>query len=147
MYSDRPFVIYLAGKMTGLTKEEMNYWRTDFTQKLYRLAHDEPCRNVKVINPVDYYNTEDQDAYKEEKEFVRWELRAAMNADLVVADTSDSLGTMSEVTAAFMSQKPVILFRRDLMSQTHPFMAYIGDREFEDVGEMAKFVFQYYIKV
>lgn len=148
MYSDRPFVIYLAGKMGGLTKQEMNYWRTDLSQKIFRLIRDTSCRDVKIVNPVEFYNTEEQ-KYKTDKEYVRWELRSAMNADLVVADASDSIGTMAEVTAAHLSGKPIVLYKRDNEGSIHPFMEELADRVFDqdEMGALAEFIYRYYIKI
>ena len=147
MYSDRPFVIYLAGKMGGLTKQEMNYWRTDLSHKIFRLASDSACRDIKIVNPVDYYNTEEE-KHKTDKEYVRWELRAAMNADLVVADASDSVGTMAEVTAAHLRGKPILLYKRTNTNQVHPFMEEFADRVFEkdEIGALAEYIYGYYIK-
>jgi hypothetical protein len=44
--------IYLAGKMSGLDKEEYNGWRKSITEDL--IAYARSCgSNVQVINPAD----------------------------------------------------------------------------------------------
>jgi len=48
------FTIYIAGKMSGLTLEEMNSWRLK-AERLLRISSD---NQIHTINPVGYYNFE-----------------------------------------------------------------------------------------
>ena len=51
--------IYLAGKMGGLSFDEMNNWRKKLKQEILREAGVSGYQ-VKVINPVDFYNFEEK---------------------------------------------------------------------------------------
>lgn len=65
---------------------------------------------------------------------------------MVVADASDSLGTMAEIVTAFNAGKPVLLYRREPGTDIHPFTLYFGDRVFDDLESMVVYVFRYYAK-
>lgn len=49
--------IYLGGKMSGLSFEEMNNWRQVAKEKLISAAQTSGYY-VYIINPVDFYNFE-----------------------------------------------------------------------------------------
>ena len=49
--------VYLCGKMSGMTFEQMNEWREETTRVLEHMASFYDCI-IKVVNPVDYYNFE-----------------------------------------------------------------------------------------
>lgn len=51
--------IYLCGKMSGLSFQEMNSWRELLSVKFKSVASDINVK-VKVINPVDYFNFEEK---------------------------------------------------------------------------------------
>ena len=56
--------IYLAGKMSGLDKEEYNGWRKSITEDL--IAYARSCgSNVQVINPADYFDFDDMERHLE----------------------------------------------------------------------------------
>ena len=53
--SNKSWQVYLAGKMDGLTFEEMNTWRQDAKTKI-QIAADTAGYRCTIINPCDYYN-------------------------------------------------------------------------------------------
>lgn len=60
--------IYLAGKMAGLSFEEMNNWRKHISGLL--IESSIYCDiDLNIINPVDYYNFEEK-RYKTQKEVI-----------------------------------------------------------------------------
>lgn len=58
--------IYEAGKMSGLSFEEMNIWRLELKVQL-QLAAEVSGYKVQVINPVDYYNFEEKSTSRRKK--------------------------------------------------------------------------------
>jgi nucleoside 2-deoxyribosyltransferase len=108
--------IYLAGKMSGLTFEEMNKWRSKASE-LFKLYKD-----VHIENPCHYYNFElDKSTYTEieVKEFDLWLVK---NCDIVLVnlDHPDSIGTAIEIHEAHNNwNKPVIGFGT---TKNHPWI-------------------------
>ena len=148
--------VYLSGKMTGLSKEEMNGWREKLQFLIESKAKYRMYDKVHVINPVDYYNTQDED-YKDEKEYIRWEFRSVKTSDVVIVGWNkeqDSLGTMAELTYAYAHNIPVILYFYDtdsdngyeMISNLHPYIWYISNRHFfnDEIESLAEFVLKYY---
>ena len=59
--------IYLAGAMSNCKSfEDMNTWRVEIKSMLTHMASHYDC-DVKVVNPVDYYNFNEK-RHKSEKE-------------------------------------------------------------------------------
>lgn len=102
--------IYLAGKMSGLTFDEMNEWRKELKRKLLA-ASEYAGYNVTVVNPVDYYNFEDI-KYQSEREVEDYDLAHVVSSDIVIVnvkglDSSD--GTKIELhDANYHNRIPVI---------------------------------------
>lgn len=138
--------------MTGLSKDDMNSWRSTLTDKLRRQIY------AKVVNPVDYYNTVD-DNYNTDKEYIRWELRQAQDCSVIIVGWNreqDSLGTMAELTAAYINKIPVIIYLYDTkrkddkafdvaLYNMHPFVRYMSDRIFyaNEADLLAEYVRKY----
>jgi len=132
------FTIYLSGKMSGLSKDDMNSWRSTITDKLRIQIY-----YAKVVNPVDYYNTV-EDNYDTDKEYIRWELRQAQDCSVIIVGWNkeqDSLGTMAELTAAYINKIPIIIYLYDTKRDDdkafdvahydmHPFVRYMSDKIF-----------------
>lgn len=66
--SNKSWQVYLAGKMDGLTFEEMNTWRQDAKTKI-QIAADTAGYRCTIINPCDYYNQTEY-RYRQTKRFV-----------------------------------------------------------------------------
>ena len=143
--------IYLAGAMTGKTLEEMNQWREEVTRAIER--SESFHRMVRVINPVLYYSTaDDEQKYDDDKEYIRWEFRNAENADVVISgcDTKvNSIGTSVETALAFKKNVPIVLFitnKDGYACDVHPYLSYMSDKYFyhDEVDEMVEYIARYY---
>ena len=143
--------IYLAGKMTGLNKKEMNGWREEVKQELLSSQSDKV-----VINPIDYYNFYSFN-WEDDKEYIRWELNNVEKSDLVIVGWNkeqDSLGTMAELTYAYSKHVPVILYlydtnkrdSYDVIENIHPYVWYISDKAFcrDEIKGLSNYVNKYY---
>lgn len=146
--------IYLAGKMTGLSKEEMNGWREQLNYLISLKAKSHLHDAVQVINPVNFYNTADEPMYQSDKEYIRWEFDRVKNSNIVIVGWNkeqDSLGTMAELTYAYANNIPVILYfydrkDNDCYLPLHPFVNYIASKIYfkDQIEELANYVVKYY---
>ena len=141
--------VYLAGAMSGKTKEEMDSWRLAAYKELVRFAEG----RLNVIDPSFYYNTSmDSDVWDyKDKEYIRWELRNVKNCNLLIARVEDgfsSLGTMAEITTAYNHDIPIILYVDNKHNQEiHPFISEMCDKVFDDLSELGLYVADYYVSV
>jgi nucleoside 2-deoxyribosyltransferase len=132
--------IYLAGKMAGLTFEEMNTWRQQITNML-QYNTDKP---LHIENPCDYYNFErDRSTYtdKEVKEFDLWLVK---NCDLVIVnlDFPDSIGTAIELHMASEWKIPVIGFGK---TEVHPWMELCLTKRCKTMLDAVEYVIDFYL--
>ena len=105
--------IFLAGGMTGLSKEEMNRWRIFIKENLAQ-------RSVNCINPcehVPYFLSE-----AAERESMIWELHMLRRSDVVVCDMShpNSIGTTWELAVATEHSIPIVGVYTGDKSEAHP---------------------------
>ena len=142
--------IYISGKMTGLTKHDMDSWRSDLADQIER----ELYMYARIVNPINYYNTIDSHTYDTDKEYVRWELRQAKNCKVIVVGWNkeqDSLGTMAEMTYAYANNIPIILYLYDTDSNEvdffdiHPFVLHMSDKIFcaDEKKKLIKYLEKY----
>ena len=96
-------VVYLAGAMTGLTKEEMTAWRDYATYSLQ-------ANDLGVWNPADTSINGESTA----KEIVDNNQFMITKSDIILAEMlpreNPSLGTISEIVFTGTLGKPVITF-------------------------------------
>lgn len=133
--------IYLAGKMGGLTFEEMNNWRTEAELKFVDKAHVP----IHTINPVDFYNFEMNPNEYTDKEVKKFDLHMVKVSDLVLVnlDFSDSIGTAMEICMAHdVWDKPVIGFGK---SKSHPWMELCISKRCETLEEAVDYIIDYYL--
>lgn len=144
--------IYLSGKMTGLSKNDMNSWREKMVAALKKEVY------ADIINPVEYYNTESVD-YDTDKEYIKWELRQAQNCSVLIVGWNikqDSLGTMAELTSAYLNNVPIIVYLYDttlddddpygiVYENLHPFVKYMSDKIFyaDEISKLATYIRKY----
>lgn len=104
--------IYLAGKMGGLSFEEMNKWRCEASQKLLSQA-ETFSKKINVINPVLYYNFEEK-RHQTEIEIEEFDLAHVVSSDIIIVNLSglsNSIGTIIELHDAHYHHKiPVVAF-------------------------------------
>lgn len=117
--------IYLAGKMSGLTYQEMNEWRETLRVKLIELGRLRGYK-VQAINPVTFYNYE-HEFHQSEREIEDYDLAHVISSDVIIVNLdglSSSDGTKLEIFEAYRHHKiPVIaLGSKELYKQVHPWI-------------------------
>lgn len=140
--------IYLAGKMGGLSYEEMNGWRNVLKLSLEKLGKFTGTK-VKIVNPVDYYNFEEK-KYQSEKEVEDYDLAQVVSSDIVIVNLdglSSSDGTKYEIFEAYRNHKiPVIAFgSRELYNQLHPWVKSKITRVEPDMSCVCSYIRDFYM--
>lgn len=140
--------IYEAGKMSGLTFEEMNNWRVKLKKKLLNVA-EFANYSITVINPVDFYNFEEK-RHQSEKEIEDYDLAHVISSDIIIVnleglDNSD--GTKIEIYEANYNRKiPVIAFgNRKLYNNLHPWIKNAITRVENSIDEVVKYIKEFYL--
>lgn len=135
------FKIYLAGKMSNLSYEEMNGWR-EKAEDLF--AFDD---NVKTENPCDFYNFENKrpDFTYTESEIKNFDLYLVKNCNLVLVnlDHPNSIGTAIEIHMAHDEWKiPVIGFGT---TENHPWIELSVDRKCASLEDAVDYIREFYL--
>lgn len=107
----RELVIYECGRMSGLSFEEMNNWRVFLKTAITQVAENIGI-NVRVINPVDYYNFREP-KHQSELEPMNFDLARVKESDLVVVNLDGlktSIGSIIECYEAWKNNIPVLAF-------------------------------------
>ena len=140
--------IYLAGKMSGLTYEQMNDWRVSLTNRL-NVAAENAGYKLVIINPVLFYNFEEK-KYQSEKEVRDYDLAHATTSDIVIVNldglnTSD--GTKQELHDTNYHKKiPVITFgERRLYEDLHPWVKDDITRVEDNAQDVANYIREFYM--
>lgn len=130
--------IYLAGKMSGLSFDEMNKWRKEATELLR-------YENVHIENPCYYYNFEMNPEDYTENEVKKFDLWLVKNCDIVLVnlDHPDSIGTAIEVHEAYNNwNKPVIGFGT---VQNHPWIELCITKRCETLEDAVNHIKDFYL--
>ena len=140
--------IYEAGKMSGLSFDEMNNWRQDLKLQL-QLAAEISGHKIQVINPVDYYNFEEK-KYQSEKEVMEYDLAHVITSDIIVVNLnglSTSDGTKIELhDARYHNRIPVIAFGdRKLYENSHPWIKENITRVEEKIEDVVRYIQEFYM--
>ena len=116
--------IYLAGKMSGLSKEEYTKWRNIISDELIGAA----CligAKIQIINPAEYFDFENMDRHLE-KEVMQFDLNMVRQSDIVIVNVSgvsSSIGTAIELYEANRLNIPVIAYTDiDVADDVHPWI-------------------------
>ena len=116
--------IYLAGKMSGLSKEEYTKWRNIISDELIGTAHLIGAK-IQVINPAEYFDFENMDIHLE-KEVMQFDLNMVRQSDIVIVNVggiSESIGTAIELYEANRLNIPVIAYTEgDVNNNIHPWI-------------------------
>ena len=116
--------IYLAGKMSGLNKNDYCKWRSELTDALIDKAFLVGS-SIQIINPTDYFDFEDMDRHLE-KEVMQFDLNMVRQSDIVIVNVngvSSSIGTAIELYEANRLNIPVIAYTdRDVEDDIHPWI-------------------------
>lgn len=103
--------IYLGGKMSGLSFEDMNNWRQVAKEKLISAAQASGYY-VYIINPVDFYNFEKIE-YQTDAEVMDYDLFHVEHSDFLIVNgdkLDQSTGTQIEIFDAYRYGIPVFVF-------------------------------------
>lgn len=139
--------IYLAGKMGGLSLEEMNSWRMDAKRKLNTVAYmSGAC--VKIINPVDFYNFEEI-RHQTEIEVEEFDLSHVISSNIIIVNLeglATSTGTIIELHDARYHHKiPVIAFGdRETYEALHPWIKNDITRFEQDIDGVVEYIRDFY---
>lgn len=139
--------IYLAGKMGGLSFDEMNEWRSNASQKLLKTA-EYYSETVNVVNPVLYYNFEEK-RQQSEIEVEEFDLAHVISSDIIIVNLdglSSSIGTIIELHDAHYHHKiPVIAFGdKELYETLHPWIKNDITRVEPDIDDVVTYIKDFY---
>ncbi len=144
---DKTLKIYLAGKMSDLTFEQMNSWRVSLTNRL-NIAAENAGYNITVINPVSYFNFEEK-RHQSEKEVKDFDLHHATTSDIVIANLnglSTSDGSKYEMHDCHNVKIPVIAFgERELYDDLHPWTKDDITRVEENMQDVVNYIRDFYM--
>lgn len=140
--------IYEAGKMSGLSFDEMNNWRQKLKIQL-QLAAEISGYQIQVINPVDFYNFEEK-RYQSEDEIEDYDLAHVVSSDLIVVNLeglSSSDGTKIELhDAKYHNRIPVIAVgNRKLYEELHPWIKRNITRVEENMEDVVRYIQKFYM--
>lgn len=140
--------IYLAGKMSGLSFEEMNHWRTKLKKQLLKAA-EATGYQIQVINPVDYYNFEEKQ-YQSEEEVMDFDLAHVISSDLIIVNLdglNSSDGTKIELhDAKYHNHIPVISFgNMQIYNDLHPWIKKNITRVEQTMEDVVKYIKDFYM--
>lgn len=137
--------VYLAGSMSGLTFSEMNAWRVEATNLF--LSYES---NVKLFNPCDYYNFENDKLLKATDEeimkFDIFHLVKHSNVVLVNLAHPGSIGTAIEChDAKEFFHIPVIGFgTQEEYEKTHPWVRVGLNKYIPNLEEAIDYIMTFY---
>ena len=139
--------IYLAGKMSGLSFEEMNNWRVRASSCI-KGTMEYFGKDVTVVNPVLYYNFEEK-IHQTEIEVEEFDLAHVISSDIIVVNLdglSDSIGTIIELHDAHYHHRiPVIAFGdKKLYDDLHPWVKNDITRVEDDIAGVISYLRDFY---
>ena len=145
---DKTIKVYLVGKMSGLTYEQMNNWRVLLANRL-RVAAENTGYKIVIINPVDFYNFEEC-KYQSEKEVEDFDLFHATSSDIVIVNLeglSTSDGSKLELhDCNYHNHIPVIAFgERRLYEDLHPWTKNDITRVEENMQDVVNYIRDFYM--
>ena len=132
--------IYLAGKMSGLSFEEMNSWRNEAIKLLSKTEYP-----IHTENPCDFYNFEMPTGSYTESEVKKFDLWLVENCDVVLVnlDYPDSIGTAIELHMAHdVWNKPVIAFGT---AKNHPWIELSITKRCNTLEEAVEHITYFYL--
>ena len=143
------FQIYLAGGMQDLSFEEQNEWREEICRCINSRCEKSlvDVKPVNIINPVDYYNFENDKA-ETEKEVMRFDTRLVKNSDLIIVYANDpkSIGTSMEIAIAHENNIPVLILNEG-NEKLHSWWIEMSDRVFSEYIGLCLYVVDFYLEM
>lgn len=140
--------IYEAGKMSGLTFSQMNDWRVELKDKLLNIAEDVGYK-LLVVNPVDFYNFEEQ-RHQSEEEIEDYDLAHVLSSNIIVVNLdglSTSDGTKFELHDGNYNHRiPVIAFgNKKLYDNLHPWIKRDITRVEQCIDDVVQYIKDFYM--
>lgn len=135
--------IYLGGKMSGLSFEEMNNWRQVAKEKLISAAQASGCY-AYIINPVDFYNFEKVE-YQSDAEVMDYDLFHVEHSDFLIVNgdkLDQSTGTQIEIFDAYRHGIPVFVFGD--YKHPHPWIERCVTRFEPDIDHVIDYLRRFY---
>ena len=143
----RELVIYECGRMSGLSFEEMNNWRVFLKTAITQVAENIGI-NVRVINPVDYYNFREP-KHQSELEPMKFDLARVKESDLVVVNLDGlktSIGSIIECYEAWKNNIPVLAFgSKQDYENLHPWVQCCITRRDKNYRECINYISDFYL--
>lgn len=146
--SKKRLKIYLGGRMTGLTLEEMNSWRLSIESIIEKLMEFKDNYEINIINPVQFYNFENK-AHKSEKEVMLYDLAHVKSSDILIVNLeglNSSIGTCIEIYEAYKCNIPILAFgNNEIYEQIHPWLKeYITRVDTNEIG-LCNYIYDFYM--
>ena len=139
--------IYLAGKMSGLSKEEYTKWRNIISDELIGTAHLIGAK-IQVINPAEYFDFEKMDRHLE-KEVMQFDLNMVRQSDIVIVNVgsiSESIGTAIELYEANRLDIPIIAYTEgDVNNNIHPWIENCLSTVQMNLSELITYIIDFYM--
>lgn len=139
--------IYLAGKMSGLSFDDMNNWRVEI-KELLNISSMFYKGNLDIVNPVDYYNFQTK-LHQSEKEVHDYELKHVTTSDIIIVNLDglcSSDGTKIELREAYVNNIPVIAFgNKNIYNDLHPWIKLYITRVEDNMNEIVDYIRDFYL--
>lgn len=139
--------IYLAGRMSGLTYEEMNQWRVNISKIINHMADYHECI-VDVVNPVSYYNFQNP-RHQNEREVMMYDLAHVKSSNIIVVKLdglNNSIGSCIELYEAYKNDIPVIALGTDEeYEKLHPWIRECITRYEKTDDEVSLYISEFYM--
>lgn len=140
--------VYIAGKMSGLSQEEILAIREPIEKIIYHRAASSDIV-AEVINPAKFFSYDDP-CHWNEYEIYNFEINHVLKSDVVIAivdGINTSIGTAIEVYEAYKHGIPVITYNPSgvPVNAIHPWLRFGQVRDCETINELADYIQQYYM--
>lgn len=127
-------MIYLCGKMGGLSVQEASEWRDQFRYKYHdHFGHDQ------IMDPASYFNYAMEEGVDyDNRELFRFEKRMLLKCSIVVVNLTGidtSVGSLMELAWAYDHGAAIIGFSEQADIKLHPWVEQTLDKKF--IGENA----------
>lgn len=138
--------IYLCGKCSGLSFEEMNGWRKNFVQLTKTRSND--FVTPKIFNPCDAFGAEwyqRELSFSEKLKIKDFDLSALRLSNLIVVNCKNletSVGSIYEIAVAKELKIPVIGF--NISDNLHDWLKTALDWECEDLLDTVDYIVKNY---
>ena len=140
--------VYLAGKMSDLSFEDMNSWRFELKNLLHCFS-EQKGYVLQVINPVDYFNFEEE-RQQSDAEVEDYDLTHVVSSDVIIVNLdglNTSIGTAIELhDANYHNRIPVIAFgKKKDYDNLHPWIKRKITRIEETMDSVVEYISDFYM--